>query len=302
MVLTQHRVVHSLKALLTFVLACLGAAVLWHLYNYYTYTPQTRDGNIGADVVALAADVSGPVTAVYVKNDQAVQRGQVLFVVDPERLANALDRANANVDMAQVQLAAAEREEQRYLNLGGAVSAQDVDTHRSAAEESSAAYRQVLADRDLARINLERSEVRAPVNGIITNFSLRPGDYATAGQPLVSIVDSDSFYVVGYFEETKLPRIHLGEQATISVMGDDRLIEGHVISIAAGINDAHSSTTPGTLLANVDPTFSWVRLAQRVPVRVTIDHVPDGLKLIAGRTVTVTLAGADNALDLWRWP
>lgn len=302
MILARQRVVQIFKILLTLALACLGALVLWHLYSYYTYAPQTRDGKIQADVVPLAADVSGQVMDVYVHDNQTVKRGQVLFLVDRERLANALARADAAVGTAQATLSSAEREDRRYRGLAGVVSSQDVDTHRSAAEQARATYNQAVADRNLARINLERAEVRAPVNGVITNFSLRPGAYAIAGQPVMAIVDSDSFYIAGYFEETKLSHVREGSHATIRVMGEERPIDGHVTGLAAGIDDRERTTAAGSLLANVNPTFSWVRLAQRVPVRVAIDRVPGGLTLIAGRTVTVTLDGADRTLNLRRKP
>jgi RND family efflux transporter MFP subunit len=285
---------------LTTALAVLAALVLWHLYSYYTYSPQTRDGKIRADVVPLAADVSGRVEAVYVHDDQPVQRGQLLFRIDRARLANALEQTEAAVATAQATLNAAEREDRRYRALAGVVPQQQRDDRRSAAEQARAKFKQASADRDLARINLERADVRAPVNGVITNFSLRPGAYASAGQPVMALIDRDSFYVAGYFEETKLSRIHAGAKVTIHVMGETRPLGGHVVGMSAGIDDRERSTASGTLLANVNPTFNWVRLAQRVPVRIAIDRVPDGFDLIAGRTVTVTLDGADDALGMGR--
>jgi len=297
MTFTRQRISEILKVLLTLVLAGLGALVLWHLYDYYTYAPQTRDGRVRADVVPLAADVTGRVTGVFVRDNQPVRRGQLLFVVDRERLANAVARADAAIGTARANLVAAEREDRRYRGLAGVVSSQDIDTRRSAAESARAAYAQALADRDLAKINLDRAEVRAPVNGIITNFSLRPGAYATASAPVMAIVDTDSFYIAGYFEETKLGQIREGSRVTIEMMGDSRPLRGHVAGLAAGIDDRDRTTANGTLLANVNPTFSWIRLAQRVPVRIAIDKVPPGLTLIAGRTVTVSLDGAQDILD-----
>ena len=295
MTLSRQRSTQIAKVMLTVVLAGLGALVLWHLYDYSTYARQTRDGRVRADVVPLAADVTGRVTSVYVRDNQPVRRGQLLFVVDRERLVNAVARADATVGTAKASLIAAEREDRRYRNLVGVVSSQDIDTRRSAAESARAAYDQARADRDLAKINLSRAEVRAPVNGIITNFSLRPGAYANASTPVMAIVDTDSFYIAGYFEETKLAQIRAGSPVTIRMMGDARPIRGHVSGLAAGIDDRERTTAPGTLLANVNPTFSWIRLAQRVPVRIAIDKIPPGLALIAGRTVTVSL---DNAADV----
>lgn len=297
MTLSRQRIFQILKVALTVTLAIIGALVLWHLYDYYTYAPQTRDGRVRADVVPLASDVSGRVTAVFVRDNQTVERGQLLFVVDKERLANALARADATVGTARANLTAAEREQRRYNGLVGVVATQDIDTHRSSAEIARANYTQALADRDLARINLERAEVRAPVNGIVTNFSLRPGAYANASQPVMALVDTDSYYVAGYFEETKLAQVHAGAPVTIRVMGEDRILHGHVEGVAAGIDDRERTTASGTLLANVNPTFSWIRLAQRVPVRIAIDRLPPGFRLVSGRTVTVTLDGATAALD-----
>ncbi|KAB7738451.1 efflux RND transporter periplasmic adaptor subunit [Parvibaculum sedimenti] len=293
--MTRELTVRLLKIVPTVILAFLACLVLWHLYVYYTYAPQTRDGRIRADVVPLAADVSGSVEQVLVHDNQRVQRGQILFVIDHVRYANALDRAEAALAQAKATVDAAEREDNRYAKLARvrAVPMQVSDNARSGAEEARAAYAQAVANRDLARINLARTKVRAPVNGIITNFSLRPGAYSVAGQPVLAIVDSNSFYVSGYFEETKLAYVHDGMHATIWIMGEDKPLDGHVTGLSAGIDDRERTTVSGTLLANVNPTFSWVRLAQRVPVRIAIDHVPRGTVLIAGRTATVTLDGAN---------
>lgn len=300
MTIDRDTILRLLKPLLT--LLVLGGAVLvfWQLYNYYTYAPQTRDGKIRADVVPLAADVSGRVEQVHVRDNQVVKRGEILFTIDHVRLRNALQQTEAAVATARATLNAAERENRRYQGLADIVSGQQRDDRRSAAEEARARYAQAIADRDLARINLERAEVRAPVNGIVTNFSLRPGAYATAGQPVMALVDSDSYYVAGYFEETKLSHIHPGARVTIRVMGEDRPLSGHVEGRSAGIDDRERTTASGTLLANVNPTFSWVRLAQRVPVRIAIDKVPPGIDLIAGRTVTVSLDGAEDARAVGR--
>ena len=133
----------------------------------------------------------------------------------------------------------------------------------------------------MAQLNLDRSEVRASVDGMVTNFSMRPGDYVTAGAPIFALIDSDSIYVEGYFEETKLPQIQAGDRARVRLMGESQLIEGHVQSIAGGIADRERQAS-NDLLANIAPTFSWVRLAQRVPVRIALDHVPPGVRLLVG--------------------
>jgi len=140
----------------------------------------------------------------------------------------------------------------------------------------------------VAMLNLERSTVLAPVNGIVSNLNLLPGRYVNAGAAVFALIDSDTFRVEGYFEETKLRRIHVGEEATVKLIGEARVLSGHVESIAYGIED-QNRTTSSELLALVNPTFSWVRLAQRIPVRIKLDNVPPDLPLVAGRTATVSV-------------
>jgi multidrug resistance efflux pump len=137
-------------------------------------------------------------------------------------------------------------------------------------------------------LNLARTTVRATVHGIVTNLDLHPGDYIAAGTQAMALVDTDSLRVEGYFEETKLGGIHLGDPVVVHLMGEPRALHGRVDSIAAGINDSERTNT-SNLLPNVNPTFSWVRLAQRIPVRVKLGQVPAGISLIVGRTATVTV-------------
>lgn len=278
-----------LRKTITLLAFIAAAYVLWQLYLYYIFAPQTRDGKITADVVPLATDVSGIVSRVYVRDNQRVHKGQLLLSLDKARLVNAEEQANAAVEQARIKLVTARRENQRYQSLKNAISQQEQDNKRDALALANADLDQAIADQKLAAINLQRGDLYAPVDGIITNFSLRPGHYATAGQPVMALVDSGSFFVAGYFEETKLGKIRVGDPATIRIMGESQVIRGHVESLAAGINDSERTTTSGTLLANVNPTFSWIRLAQRIPVRIKIDNVPEGITLIAGRTVSVVI-------------
>jgi multidrug resistance efflux pump len=272
----------------------LGAVALagligWQLWHYYMEEPWTRDGRVRAEVVAIAPDISGLVQEVLVQDNQPVRRGDLLFRIDRDRFALALQQAEVVLSSRHISLSQAQREQQRYTRLDQtAVSIQRQEQAITDAQVAEAAWRQAMVERDIARLNLERSEVRAPVNGFVTNLELRPGDYLAAGRSALALVDADSFHIVGYFEETKLPRIHPGDRASIRVMGEAGIIEGHVESIAAGIADRERGESPN-LLANVNPTFSWVRLAQRVPVRVSIDRLPEGLRLVSGRTATVTV-------------
>lgn len=283
-----------LRVALTLVLAALALFTLWHLYVYYTYAPQTRDGKVKADVVALAADVSGRIDEVMVHDNQRVRRGQLLFTIDQARLTNAVATAQAELAVSEAQRESAQREYRRYQQLKDVVAPQELDIRQSAAKEALAHRQRAAAALERARIDLARAQVTAPVNGIVTNFSLRAGAYATAGQPVMALVDEDSYYVAGYFEETKLSRVRAGMRATVHVMGEPKVLKGHVESFSAGIEDRERTTSAGTLLANVNPTFSWVRLAQRIPVRVALDDVPGDVHLIAGRTATVVLDESGN--------
>jgi RND family efflux transporter MFP subunit len=274
---------------LTLAVVLIAAFVAWQLWIYYMQDPWTRDGRVRADVVEIAPDVSGLVAQVFVQDNETVHAGEKLFQIDPMRFTLAVRQAQATVAKAQAQYDEASRDAKRYDSLSGnAVSDLTRDQSTTQALEAQAELDQAQADLDTANLNLSRGTVVATVNGVITNFSMRPGDYVTAGSAVAALVDSDSLYVDGYFEETKLPRIAIGDTATISLLGGGPAITGHVQSIDAGIADNERVAAPN-LLANVNPTFTWVRLAQRVPVRIALDHVPPGTRLIAGLTATVAI-------------
>lgn len=276
------------KVLLTLLFVAGAAIALVLLWRRYEDDPWTRDGKLRADSVQVAADVSGLVTRILVHDNQFVRAGDVLFVVDRERYTAQLAQSAAAVARAKATLDDAIREERRYLALGDLVSQEVRDERVTAVEVDRAAVRQAQADYRVAEINYERSDVRARVDGYVTGFTMRPGDYVAAGSAKFALLDTHSYYVLGYFEETKLHRFRLGDRARIVLLGDDRPLWGHVDSMAAGIAD-REDTGSEALLPNVTPTFSWIRLAQRVPVRVMIDRVPPGARLVAGRTATVTL-------------
>jgi multidrug resistance efflux pump len=267
------------------VLAVVGGRWLWIHYNV---EPWTRDGRVRADVVAVSPDINGLVTDVLIKDGQAVRKGQVLFIIDPSRYELAVRQAEAAVAADEASLAQARRENRRNLALGTLVTTEEVEEGQSRVEELAAQLRSALVEHDLAQLNLARTTVRSTVNGVITNLELEPGDYASVGHQVMALLDTDSIYVDGYFEETKLPRIRLGDRANVHLMGVKAVLHGTVVAIAAGIEDRERSASSADL-ANVTPTFSWVRLAQRIPVRIKLDAVPDGIRLIAGRTATVAI-------------
>jgi RND family efflux transporter MFP subunit len=283
------------RTLLTLVVVLVAILAGWELWSYYMLEPWTRDGRVRADVVTVAADVSGLVSDVFVHDNERVSKGQQLFRIDQRRFQYALDQAKADVASQQVTLDQAKRDLVRSKSLTDvAITRQQVERAQQAADEGQAKLDAANAALEVARLNLERSTVLAPVNGIVTNFDLLPGRYVNAGAAVFALIDSDTFRVEGYFEETKLRRIRIGEDATVRLIGDSRVLSGHVESIAYGIEDQNRSTS-NELLASVNPTFSWVRLAQRIPVRIKLDDVPPDLLLVAGRTATVSI----GKIGLW---
>jgi multidrug resistance efflux pump len=280
--------------------ALIVLLALWagyKLWDYYMDAPWTRDGHVRADVVPVAPDVSGFVSEVLVRDNQQVRRGDVLFRIDRARYEIALKQAEAVQDGKRAMLDNANADLKRYsaLTPGVVVSTQRMDQVVATQGSAQAAYDQAVADVALAKLNLERSEVRAAVNGIVTNMELRPGTYLTPGKGVMALLDSDTLHVQGYFEETKLQRIHLGDAVNVRLMGSHHTLRGRVESIAAGIEDRDRSNGQN-LLANVNPTFNWVRLAQRVPVRIALDRIERG-ELVAGATATVEVVGPVQRAD-----
>ncbi|TPI32225.1 HlyD family secretion protein [Mesorhizobium sp. B3-1-6] len=283
------------RVLVTAAVVAVACVAAWKLWDDNMNAPWTRDAHVRADVVGVTPDVSGLVAEVLVKDNQAVRKGDVLFQVDRQRFAVALAQAQAVVEGRQATLDQARRNLERLKRLtASAVSVQQIEEAQSSVAEAESESLQASAARDLAQLNLDRAEVRAPVNGIITNLSLRPGDYVTTGAATMALVDTDTVRIDGYFEETKLPRIEVGASASIRPMGWKSSLSGHVASIAAGIEDRER--TSGTLLADINPTFTWVRLAQRVPVHIVLDgDAATKARLVVGTSATVTIdrAAAD---------
>ncbi|MGA8323970.1 MAG: HlyD family secretion protein [Xanthobacteraceae bacterium] len=281
------------RVLVTLIVVLVASVVGWQLWSYYMLEPWTRDGRVRADVVTVAADVSGLVSDVLVHDNEKVIKGQPLFKIDQRRFQYALDQAKASAASRQVNLDQAKRDLSRSKNLSSiAITTQQVEQSQQTVDVAQAQLDDANASLDVAKLNLERSVIVAPVNGIVTNFDLLPGRYVNAGASVFALIDSDTFRVEGYFEETKLRRIRVGDSATVKLIGDPQPLAGHVESIASGIED-QSRSTSGDLLASVNPTFSWVRLAQRIPIRIKLDNVPANLALVAGRTATVSVGKID---------
>lgn len=277
------------------LLAAAGAAFAgWHLWRHYEIDPWTRDGRVKAYVVQVAPDVTGQVTRVFVRDNQQVKAGEPLFEIDRARFELALRQARAAEQAARAALAQAQREMRRNGQLDDLVSQETREQGQTRVDQARAALAQAAVSVDTAKLNLERTRVVSSVDGFVTNLDLRVGEYASASHPVLALLDRNSFYVEGYFEENKLPGIHLGDPVSVSLMGARQVLGGHVESFAEGISDRDRST--GTnMLPNINPTFNWVRLAQRIPVRIALDPLPAGVRLVAGQTATVQVRPAVRA-------
>jgi multidrug resistance efflux pump len=276
------------KIVLTCVLVVIAGLGIWKLVGYYMFSPWTRDGHVRADIVQVAPDVSGLIVDVDVLDSQPVKRGQRLFVIDQARYTLALKEAEATAQQRRATLDQARREDIRNRALGELVSREVGEESLSRVQQATAQLAEANVAVETARLNLQRTVIVSPVEGYLNDRAPRTGEYVTAGHSVLSVVDQRSFRVDGYFEETKLGRIDIGQSVDIEVMGEPHMLKGHVESIVAGIEDRDRSVS-SNLLPNVNPAYSWVRLAQRIPVRVAFDDVPANFRLIAGRTATVSI-------------
>lgn len=283
--LTEQQIRYARTGIVVLVAAILAYALWWHFFR----APWTRDGRVSAEVVDIASQVAGIVVKLPVVDNQKVKKGDVLFEIEQIDYQLALTQAEATLQSRQFDLKVQQEEAERREKLGiQAVSLEEKQTSQSAADVANANYQSAVAARNQAKVNLDRTVIRSPVNGYVTNLTLRIGDYATPGVSKLSLVDSDSFFVLGYFEETKLPNIHDGDFAHIRLMGWRPEVEGHVLSKSRAIADTNSDVNQFGL-QNVNPIFTWVRLAQRIPIRIAIDKVPSDVTIAAGQTCTIVL-------------
>ncbi len=283
----------SVKTLLRFSLTAsvfiVAAGAAYALWNYYMYSPWTRDGRVQADIVQLAADVSGIVRDVPVRDNQLVRKGEVVMVIDPDRYALALRQAEDTVAARRAEMDMRIKEAERRAHIGNEVVAKESkEQAQTEAETARALYDEALSRLALARLDLERTQLRSPVDGYITNLAVHPGDYAQAGTPKMAVIDRDTFRIVGYFEETKLPFLNDGDPVDIFMMNGVDRFGGRIESVARGIAD-RENPIGHNLLADVNPSYNWVRLAQRIPVRIRLDPLPEDARLVIGMTATVVV-------------
>jgi RND family efflux transporter MFP subunit len=316
----------NLARFATLAVVLLAFLLGWFAWQHYTRSPWTRDARVRADVVTLSADVSGRIVKLAVQDNQHVEKGQLLLEIDPARYTLAVEHAKRSVEVAKASLGQSqatisasesllrqrqsEERRRRTLKDRSAISGEEwekANTDVSVAEAdllrnqanlilAQANVQLAIAASTQSELDLQRTRVESPVTGYVTNLLTRQGDYASAGGPLLALVDSNSFYVSGYFEETKLPRIRLGDRVNIELMSGEAF-GGTVQSIAFAIAD-RENLPGGRLLANINPSYTWVKLAQRVPVRIEIDADYPGKNLLrAGTTATVSVLENREARD-----
>jgi multidrug resistance efflux pump len=272
--------------LLILAIAVLAALVIW---DSYVTAPWTRDGAVRAQVASIAPEVSGQITEVRIVDNQFVHQGEVLYVIDPFDFQVALDTAKAQLRQKAADLQVKTKEADRRLHLSDlATTPEEQQQFTGNATQARAAFDTAQQQLAQADINLKRTQVRSTVNGYVTNLLMRVGDYARVGTTNISVIDADSYWIDGYFEETKMAHVCVGDRAEAVLMGYRDPIVGRVQTVTRGISVANAApSTQG--LPNVDPIFTWVRLAQRVPVRIRITDVPAGVPLVSGMTATVTI-------------
>ncbi len=283
----MQKIIRIIITLAVIVAAVLSGRWVW---DHYLYSPWTRDGKVQADIITIAPDVSGWVTALAVEDNQQVKKGDVIFQVDVKRYQAVVNELQAQVrnETLALELARHEYARREKLRESNSISAEELESSRISADMADGSLELAKANLASAQIDLDRATITAPVDGTIVNLTLREGNYVSQGSPVLSLVAANSVYVIGYFEETKLPLIHEGQKAKITLMSGGKPITGTVKSIGNAIADSNTSAN-GQLLPQVQQTFNWVRLAQRVPVDIRLEEVPEGTRLVAGMTASIRL-------------
>ncbi|WP_028292831.1 efflux RND transporter periplasmic adaptor subunit [Oceanobacter kriegii] len=285
----------SIQIALTLVLVAVALMVGKWVWDHYLYSPWTRDGRVRADVITIAPDVSGWVTQLAVQDNQPVKKGDLLFQVDDKRYKAAIVQDNAELEAAQYALELAQHQFQRRQKLTdtNAISSEDLESYRIKTDSAKAQLELARAKLAADQINLDRTRILAPEDGTLVSMNLNAGNYVQQGAAVMSLVKKDSFYVTGYFEETKIHGIQPGQVAKVFLMGRKQPLTGKVVSIGSGIANSNT-TTNSEMLPQVQQTFNWVRLAQRIPVDIELDDIPADVHLSAGMTASIHLQQEQN--------
>ena len=280
-----------LRYVATGVLVVAALVAARHGWQVYMTSPWTRNGTVRVQVANVAPQISGQIVEVQTSDNRHVYKGDILYVIEKFDFVVALDNAKATILNREADLAVKTAQNARRAALTTlSTSIEEKQVFEGNAKMAEAALASAKAALVQAEINLQRTEVRSPVDGYVTNLLMRVGDFARAGTANLSVIDEQSYWIDAYFEETKLANIHVGDPVEAMLLGFQALISGRIESITGGISAANAaSSTQG--LPNVDPIFTWVRLAQRIPVRIRIEQVPPGISLVAGMTCSVSVIG-----------
>jgi multidrug resistance efflux pump len=287
------------KRLATLVIALLAVLIVLLTWQHYVTAPWTRNGTVRVQVAGVAPQISGYINDVRVVDNQFVHRGDVLYTIESFDFEVAQLTGAATVQQRAADLQVKQLQSERRQQLSNlATTPEQQQIFAGNAVQAKAALNAAQQQLAQAEINLQRTKVRSPVNGYVTNLLMSVGDFAHVGTANISIIDTDSFWIDGYFEETKMAGICVGDRAEAKLMGYSEPIIGHVGTVTRGISTSNAASgTQG--LPNVDPVYTWVRLAQRVPVRVFIDAVPAGVPLVSGMTATITVRPVSENVHRW---
>ncbi|WP_282167328.1 efflux RND transporter periplasmic adaptor subunit [Shewanella japonica] len=281
------------RIITTLVMVAIAAVAVLSQYRDYSANPWTRDGQVRAHIIQITPRVTGPVTQVLVEDNSQVKKGQLLFEIDPSLYRAELSNAKAKQLQAMALLDKAKNENHRAMALEsrkhGTVSELDLNNFQNAVQTAQANLAAADAVVEQAELNMAYTHVTAPTDGFITNLNLRQGAQVVANNPVVALIDQNSFWIEGFFKETDLQGVNIGDKAQVTLMmNPNSPINAQVESIGYGIAKSDGSTG-NTLLPNVNPNFQWIRLAQRIPVKVHLEQVPENVQLRVGTTASVQI-------------
>jgi len=283
--------VRFMRYIITLGAIILAGLVLADMFQEYLFHPWTRDGHVRAQIIKITPRVGGPIVDLTVLDNQYVNKGDLLFKIDPRTYALSIEQAEAKLKQAQATNLVKEDQARRARNLHkkdkGAISEQALVRKDNDLLVALANVEVAEANLHAAYLDMEFTEVRAPVDGYVTNLLLRYGSQTVANQPALALVDTSSFWVHGFFKETQIRNIRAGNKAVIKLMAyPDTPLDGVVENMGWAI--AQQDGAPDAdLLPTINPSFDWIRLAQRIPVRIHLTRIPEEVELRAGTTASV---------------
>ncbi len=287
-----------IKILLTLTILGTAGYFTYNKYRDYIDNPWTRDGQVRTQVIQVTPRVNGMVTKIHVVDNQRVKRGDLLFEIDPSQYQVKYNQAKARLQRTHEAAKGKKIEFERVKNIyekdRGAVSQKDMVRNETNYYKSLADIESSEEAVNTAKLNLSYTKVYAEVDGYVSNINFQIGSQASANKPILALVDENAYWVFGFFREDAIPEVAVGDKAIVTLLAyPNTPLSGKVESIAWGI--AHSDGNPGNnLLPSVKPVFQWIRLAQRIPVRIKLDELPENVKLRFGMTASVMVLNRNS--------